>query len=81
MTKTILTGPGLRDWDRLTPEQRSWYSLGAADALTDVLDATDRMQIDYKASGLRALGRARQAWIDKNQSLGDDYARKAGLLK
>lgn len=36
---TILTGPGIRDWDRLTPEQRSWYSLG------------------------------------------DDYARKAGLLK
>lgn len=82
MTETILTGPGIRDWDRLTPEQRSWYSLGAADVLTDVLDTTDRMEeIAYDASGLRALGRARQAWIDKNQRLGDDYARKEGLLK
>ena len=70
------------DWDRLTPEQRAWYSLGAADALTDVLDITDRMEeIAYDALGLRSLARARQAWIDKNQSLGDDYARKAGLLK
>lgn len=24
------------DWDRLSPEQRAWYSMGAADALTDV---------------------------------------------
>nr|DAV71780.1 MAG TPA: hypothetical protein [Caudoviricetes sp.] len=70
------------DWDRLTPEQRSWYSLGAAGVLTDVLDTTDRMEeIAYDAHGLRSLAKARQAWIDKNQSLGDDYARKAGLLK
>lgn len=70
------------DWDRLSPEQRAWYSLGAADALTDILDTTDRMEeIAYDAHGLRSLAKARQAWIDKNQSLGDDYARKAGLLK
>nr|DAT66792.1 MAG TPA: hypothetical protein [Caudoviricetes sp.] len=70
------------DWDRLTPEQRSWYSLGAADGLTDVLDTTDRMEeIAYDALGLRALARARQAWIDKNHRLGDNYARKVGLLK
>lgn len=69
------------DWDRLTPERRAWYSLGAADALTDVLDTTDRMEeIDYDALGVRSLGRARQAWIDKNSRIGDDYARKAGLL-
>lgn len=67
--------------DKLNPEQRVWYSLGAADALTDVLDSTDQMEdIDYDAPGLRSLGRARQAWIDENQRLGDDYARKAGLL-
>lgn len=79
---TILTASGVRDWDRLTPEQRSWYSLGAADALTDVLDTTDRMEeIAYDATGLRSLAKARQAWIDKNQTLGDDYARKEGLLK
>lgn len=67
------------DWGRITPEQRSWYSLGAADALTDVLDTTDRMEeIAYDAPALRSLAKARQSWIDKNQSLGDD---KAGLLK
>lgn len=69
------------DWDRLTPEQRSWYSLGAADALTDVLDALPDSVIEHHPGGLRALQNARRAWIDKNQSLGDDYARKAGLLK
>ena len=69
------------DWDRLTPERRAWYSLGAADALTDVLATTDRMEeIDYDAPGVRSLGRARQAWIDKNRRIGDDYARKVGLL-
>ena len=69
------------DWDRLTPEQRAWYSLGAADALTDVLDTTDRMEeIDYDAPCVRSLGRARQAWIDKKHRIGDDYARKAGVL-
>lgn len=53
------------DWDRITPEQRAWYSLGAADALTDVLDTTDRMEaIAYDTSGLRALASARQAWED-----------------
>lgn len=34
----------------------------------------------YWAGAYRALGRARQAWIDKNSRIGDDYARKAGLL-
>lgn len=70
------------DWDRLTPEQRAWYSLGAADALTDVLDTTDRMEaIAYDAPALRSLASARQAWIDKNQTLGAADARKEGLLK
>lgn len=79
MIEKILTATGIRDWD--PPERRAWYSLGAADALTDVLDATDRMEeIDYDAPGIRSLGRARQAWIDKNHRIGDDYARKAGLL-
>lgn len=68
-------------WDKLTPEQQAWYSLGAADALTDVLDFTDQMEdIAYDAPGLRSIGMARQAWIDKNQRLGDAYARKVGLL-
>lgn len=62
MTKTILTGPGVRDWD--PPETKALYWSGACYAL-----------------GLRSLAKARQAWIDKNQALGDDYARKEGLLK
>ena len=69
------------DWDRLSPEQRAWYSMGAADALTDVLDALPDSVIDHCPTGLRTLRRARQAWIDKNQRLGDHYARKVGLLK
>lgn len=69
------------DWDRLTPEQRAWYSLGAADALTDVLDALPDSVIEHRPGGLKSLQHARQAWIDKNQRLGDAYARKVGLLK
>lgn len=58
------------DWDRLSPEQRAWYSMGAADALTD-----------HCPTGFRTLRRARQAWIDKNQRIADNFARKAGLLR
>lgn len=69
------------DWDRLSPEQRAWYSMGAADALTDVLDALPDSVIDHCPTGLRTLRRARQAWIDKNQRIADSFARKAGLLR
>lgn len=69
------------DWNRLNPEQRAWYSMGAADALTDVLDALPDSVIDHCPTGLRALRAARQAWIDKNQRIADSFARKAGLLK
>ena len=69
------------DWNRLSPEQRAWYSMGAADALTDVLDALTDFVIDNCPTGLRTLRRARQAWIDKNQRIADSFARKAGLLK
>lgn len=69
------------DWNRLSPEQRAWYSMGAADALTDVLDALPDSVIDHCPTGLRTLRRARQAWIDKNQRIADDFARKAGLLR
>mgnify|MGYP001744124542 FL=1 len=69
------------DWDRLSPEQRASYSMGAADALTDVLDALPDSVIDHCPTGLRALRRARQAWVDKNQRIADSFARKAGLLR
>ena len=69
------------DWDALNAAGRAWYSIGAADALTDVLDALPDSVIEHHPGGLKSLQHARRAWIDKNQSLGDDYARKAGLLK
>lgn len=69
------------DWDRLSPEQRAWYSMAAADALTDVLDALPASVIDHCPTGFRTLRRVRQAWIDKNQRIADNFARKAGLLK
>lgn len=62
------------DWNRLSPEQRAWYSMGATDALPDFV-------IDHCPTGLRTLRRARQAWIDKNQRIAESFARKAGLLK
>lgn len=58
------------DWNRLSPEQRASYSMGAADALTDVLDALPDSVIDHCPTGLRTLRRARQAWIDKNPTRG-----------
>lgn len=36
---------------------------------------------ELKASYWAGAHYARQAWIDKNQALGDNYARKVGLLK
>ena len=69
------------DWDLLSPEQRAWYSMGAADALTDVLDTLPDSVIDHCHTGFRTLRRARQAWIDKNQRIADNFARKAGLLR
>lgn len=68
------------DWDRLTPEQRAWYSMGAAETLSDVLDALPDSVIEHHPGGLKSLQSARRRWIAENQKLGDDYARKAGLL-
>ena len=68
-------------WDRLTPEQRAWYSMGAAEALSDVLDALPDSVIEHHPGGLRSLQSARRRWIAENSRIADDYARKAGLLK
>ena len=69
------------EWDKLNSERRVWYSLGAADALTDILDALPDSVIEHHPGGLKSLQHARRAWIDKNHRLGDFYARKVGLLK
>ena len=74
-------GAGLDcDWDRLTPEQRAWYSMGAAETLSDVLDALPDSVIEHHPGGLKSLQAARRRWIAENKKLGDDYARKVGLL-
>lgn len=64
------------DWNRLSPEQRAWYSMGAADALTDALEALPDSVIDHRPTGLRALRRARQAWIDENQRIVDTLSHE-----
>lgn len=69
------------DWDALNNSGRAWYSIGAADALTDVLEALPDSVIEHHPGGLKSLQHARRAWIDKNHRLGDAYARKVGLLK
>lgn len=68
------------DWDRLTPEQRAWYSMGAAETLSDVLYALPDSVIEHHPGGLKSLQAARRRWIAENSRLADDYARKAGLL-
>lgn len=74
-------GAGLDcDWDVLTPEQRAWYSMGAAETLSDVMDALPDSVIEHHPGGLKSLQAARRRWIAENQKIGDDYARKAGLL-
>lgn len=69
------------DWDALNDAGRAWYSIGASDALTDVLDALPDSVIEHHPGGLKSIQHARRAWIDKNHRLGDHYARKVGLLK
>lgn len=74
-------GAGLDcDWDRLTLEQRAWYSMGAAETLSDVLDALPDSVIEHHPGGLKSLQAARRRWIVENRCLGDEYARKVGLL-
>lgn len=79
--RTAGTHPPFYDWDVLAPEQRAWYSMGAAETLSDVLDALPDSVIEHHPGGLKSLQAARRRWIAENQKIGDDYARKAGLLK
>lgn len=76
MTKKILHCASLRDWD--TPETKAVYWSGACYAL---IAATDLYGCKNCPTGFRTLRRARQAWIDKNQRIADNFARKAGLLR
>lgn len=79
--RTAGTHPPFYDWDVLTPEHRAWYSMGAAEALSDVLDYLPDSVIEHHPGGLKSLQASRRRWIAENSRLIDDYARKAGLLK
>ena len=80
--RLLALGGGLDcDGDSLAPEQRAWYTMGAAEALTDVLDALPDSVIEHHPGGLKSLRAARRRWIAENYCIADDYARKAGLLK
>lgn len=69
------------DWNRLSPEQRAWYSMGAAETLSDVLDALPDSVIESHPRGLKSLQATCRRWISENQRIADNFARKVGLLK
>lgn len=85
MTKGILTGNALRDWD--PAEMKAVYWSGACQALVQVMGLygcktrpirgvlLPDSVIEHHPGGLKSLQAARRRWI------ADDFARKAGLLK
>ena len=62
--------------------EEGWYTLGAADALDDVIWALPDSVIDDEDAfeGLDQLQHARSRWVRYNAAVGDAFARKAGLL-
>ena len=63
--------------------EEGWYTLGAAEALDDVIWALQDSVIDdddEAFEGLDKLQRARSRWARRNSAVGDAFARKAGLL-
>ena len=80
--RLLALGVGLDcDEDSLAPERRAWYTMGAAEALTDVLDALPDSVMEHHPGGMKSLRSARRKWIAENSRIADAYARKAGLLK
>ena len=72
---------GAIEQETLTDTGRVWYTLGGGDAITDVLDALPDSVIEHHPRGLKSLQSLRRAWIKRNSELGDDYARRIGLMK
>lgn len=50
-------------------------------AKADVLDALPDSVVEHHPGGLKSLQNLRRAWIKRNSELGDDYARRIGLMK
>lgn len=88
MTTGILTGNAIRDWD--PAETKALYWSGACQALVAAIGARGCKTSPIRDVLLRAhteaysllhdARTARRRWIAENQKIGDDYARKAGLL-
>ena len=77
----LLRDPGTIESESLTDTGRAWYTLGGIEALDDVLDALPDSVVEQRPGGLKSLQNLRRAWIKRNSELGDDYARRIGLLK
>ena len=62
--------------------EEGWYTLGAAEALDDVIWALPDSVIDDDDAfeGLERLQREQSRWARRNSAVGDAFARKAGLL-
>lgn len=73
--------PGTIEQETLADTGRAWYTLGGIEALDDVLDALPDSVVEHRPGGLKALQNLRRAWIKRNSELGDDYARRIGLMK
>lgn len=77
----LLRDPGTIESKTLTATDRAWYTLGGIEALDDVLDALPDSVVEHRPRGLKALQNLRRAWIKRNSELGDEYARRIGLMK
>ena len=62
--------------------EEGWYTLGAAEALDDVVWALPESVLDDEDAfeGLDQLQHARSRWVRRNSVVGDAFAREAGLL-
>ena len=62
--------------------EEGWYTLGAAEALDDVLWALPESAVDDEAAfeGLDQLQHAQSRWARRNSVVGDAFAVEAGLL-
>lgn len=77
----LLRDPRAIEQETLTDTGRAWYTLGGIEALDDVLDALPDSVVEHRPGGLKSLQNLRRAWIKRNSELGDDYARRIGLMK
>ena len=73
---------GLPDADADADREAGWYTLGAAEALDDVVWALPESVLDDEDAfeGLDQLQHAQRRWARRNAVVGDAFAREVGLL-